>query len=350
MTWLTGTLSIFSICIILFLGYSQDSYHPHGNDIFDYKKVEATSNINNNTESFTSVIIPRGVANPEVDITNLEPRQWYKPTQVTVTEGEVVNWTNLDTAAHTVTSGQGAGIESLVTNKQGKATGIFDSGLIESAESWSYNFTKSGRYSYFCTIHPWMEGMVIANEKRAVIEVPSYPVDSSGSKLDRFPVHTLTNDQKYDIDLSWDPVGIVTGKPVSFIIDFFDPHTNARLHLLPYDFIISRNGTEIDRTSDGLSEAGTDIQEATFSEPGPITVRIENVGDTPSYTQFNTLVYDNPQESKESIQEVGIISDESSSFYRLISPLTLVYITYAIIGGIPAAVAVIVILLRKGII
>jgi hypothetical protein len=208
----------------------------------------------------------------------------------------------------------------------------------------------------------WMEGMVIVKENSAAIDIPGYPVDSSGSRLDRYPVHTLTNDQKYDIDLSWDPKTIVTGKPINFIIDFFDPHTNKRLHLLSYDFIISRNGTELDRIASALSEVGTDIQKVIFSESGPITIRIENVGHTPAHTQFDTLVYNNPEESKGTIQEsasadtaatnTGIISDDSSTspFSRLISPLNLVYITYAIIAGIPAAVVVIIVLFRKGII
>ena len=197
----------------------------------------------------------------------------------------------------------------------------------------------------------------MVKEERAAIDLPGYHVDVSGNRLGRFPVHTLTNDQKYDIDLSWDPKTIVTGMPVNFIIDFFDPLTNKRLHLLPYDFIVSRNGTEIDRISNAFSEMGSDIQKVIFSEPGPIAIRIENVGDTSAYTQFSTLVYDNPEESKETIQEsastttTGIISGgQSSPFSRLISPLTLVYITYAIIAGIPAAVAVIVILFRKGVI
>jgi plastocyanin len=354
-----------SLVLLLFLifpiGYTQDSSSSSSNSNDIKREGQGQDNIVD--KNIISVTIPRGSANPEVDITNLAPRQWYVPRQITINEQDIVNWTNKDTEAHTVTSGIGAGIESLLTNRQGKETGIFDSSLFKAEESWSYNFTKAGRYSYFCTIHPWMEGMVIVKENSAAIDIPGYPVDSSGNRLDRFPVHTLTNDQKYDIDLSWDPKTIVTGKPINFIIDFFDPHTNKRLHLLPYDFIISRNGTELDRIASALSEVGTGIQKVIFSESGPITIRIENVGLTPAHTQFDTLVYNNPEEPKGTIQEsasadtatatnTGIISDDSSTspFSRLISPLNLVYITYAIIAGIPAAVAVIIVLYRKGII
>jgi hypothetical protein len=65
-----------------------------------------------------------------------------------------------------------------------------------------------------------------------------------------------------------------------------------------------KNDTEIDRVSNDLSEVGTDIQKAVFSEHGPIIIRIENVGDTSAYTQFSTL-YDNLEESKESTQEAS---------------------------------------------
>jgi hypothetical protein len=54
----------------------------------------STNNDNNNDnyhlvyaasrgKSFT-VLIPKGSANPEVDITKLGPRQWYLPRQITV--------------------------------------------------------------------------------------------------------------------------------------------------------------------------------------------------------------------------------------------------------------------------
>jgi plastocyanin len=202
------------------IGYAQNDNST--SNTHDSKEAQRNTTLNN----IIPVTIPKGAANPEVDLTNLEPRQWYVPQQITINQREIVSWTNKDTEAHTVTSGRGSGIESLLTNKQGKTTGIFDSGLFKAGDLWSYNFSKVGRFSYFCTIHPWMEGTVIVEERAQKINLPTYPVDASGNKLGTFPVHTLTNDKKYDIDLSWDPKIIVTGKPVNFIIDFFDPHTN----------------------------------------------------------------------------------------------------------------------------
>ncbi|HJR48729.1 MAG TPA: hypothetical protein VJ799_11290 [Nitrososphaeraceae archaeon] len=53
----------------------------------------------------TLVDIPKGSANPEVDITNLSPRQWYDPRSVSINVNDTVIWNNNDTEPHTVTSG-----------------------------------------------------------------------------------------------------------------------------------------------------------------------------------------------------------------------------------------------------
>jgi hypothetical protein len=57
--------------------------------------------------------------------------------------------------------------------------------------------------------------------------------------------------------------------------------------------------------------------------------------------QFGTVVYQNPYDNAESIQNV---SDDS---FRLVSPLTLVYAVYAIIIILPLSLVVILILYKK---
>jgi hypothetical protein len=59
------------------------------------------------------------------------------------------------------------------------------------------------------------------------------------------------------------------------------------------------------------------------------------------FVQFGTIVYKNPYGNAKSVQKV------SNSSSPLLSPLTLVYIVYAIIIGIPFATMVIVILYKK---
>lgn len=59
--------------------------------------------------------------------------------------GTTIVWENADPLAHTVTVDDGS----------------FDSGLIQPGEKWSYTFTRVGDYSFFCTPHPFMTGIVI---------------------------------------------------------------------------------------------------------------------------------------------------------------------------------------------
>ena len=99
----------------------------------------------------TLVNIPKGSANPEVDITNLSPRQWYQPSQIRINVGDTVTWNNNDTEPHTVTSGLGGGLNSLLTNSQGRPDGLFDSGLFSTGNSISIKFNNSGTFNYFCT-------------------------------------------------------------------------------------------------------------------------------------------------------------------------------------------------------
>jgi plastocyanin len=126
------------------------------------------------TETHTAAVsIPKGAANPEVDLTLQKVGNWYQPKETTISVGDTVTWKNEDTEGHTVTSGLGAGIQSAQTSEQGKPDGIFDSGLFKPGKSWSRTFYNPGTYNYFCTIHPWMEGIVVVNQVQKS-EVPTY--------------------------------------------------------------------------------------------------------------------------------------------------------------------------------
>jgi plastocyanin len=112
-------------------------------NIFHAHKAYAAAT--SNTKSFT-VIIPKGSTNPEIDITKLGPRQWYLPSHISIGVNDTVKWINNDTEAHTVTSGIGAGIESVQNNKRGTPNGIFDSGLFKPGQTWTHTFTTPGTY------------------------------------------------------------------------------------------------------------------------------------------------------------------------------------------------------------
>ena len=69
----------------------------------------------------------------------------FNPDAITVPAGTTVVWTNLDSTPHTVTS----------------TSGIFDSGVMDQDENFSYTFHGPGTYDYSCMIHPYMKAKVI---------------------------------------------------------------------------------------------------------------------------------------------------------------------------------------------
>jgi plastocyanin len=90
-----------------------------------------------------------------------------------ITSGTMVTWTNSGSAPHTVTAcvSSNPSFSSAVSYGScpsgGNASGLqnFDSGSsgIAHGSSWSFTFNTAGNYSYYCSIHPWMHGIVIVS-------------------------------------------------------------------------------------------------------------------------------------------------------------------------------------------
>ena len=93
------------------------------------------------------VIVPLGTSVPGCEDTN----ECWDPAEISVGVGETVTWNNVDTAAHTVTSG------SAVDGPDG----VFDSSLFMAGDTFEHTFDAEGKYPYFCMVHPWMAGVVI---------------------------------------------------------------------------------------------------------------------------------------------------------------------------------------------
>ncbi len=92
------------------------------------------------------VNIPEGTGVPGCEETN----ECFIPYEVVIAVGGQVIWNNVDTAAHTVTSG----------NPADGADGKFDSSIFMSGTTFSNTFEEVGEYEYFCIVHPWMNGIV----------------------------------------------------------------------------------------------------------------------------------------------------------------------------------------------
>ena len=251
-----------------------------------------------------TVSIPFGAYNPEL---NTPAEVWYDPPTLSVKKGDTITWINDDREGHTVTSGEGSGRFGWMSDDFGTPDGLFESGRFMPGESWSHVFEEEGAFKYFCIFHPWMEGIVVVGES-----IPDYPHDSSGNKIEKFPVIEYTADGIIELDMTWEPNIIKTNEKIVFIYQTYDPATNSNLNKMGYDIIINQNGKEIFR-DEGITSVGGDYRNFLFEEAGPIEIRFENIvswGTSgiesgaraqplhPSLrsAQFSTIVYENPEE------------------------------------------------------
>ncbi len=69
----------------------------------------------------------------------------FQPEMVTAQVGEKIEWTNEDIVPHTVTADDKS----------------FSSGLIQPKKSWTLTVRKEGMFSYYCTPHPNMKGVLV---------------------------------------------------------------------------------------------------------------------------------------------------------------------------------------------
>lgn len=100
--------------------------------------------------STATVSNPPGTSVPGCEETN----ECYIPYEVTIDVGGEVTWSNDDSAAHTVTSGTAAD----------GPDGYWDSSLFMAGTTFSVVFDdfEPGTYPYFCMVHPWMTGKILA--------------------------------------------------------------------------------------------------------------------------------------------------------------------------------------------
>lgn len=72
----------------------------------------------------------------------------FNPQSVTVKVGATVTWENNDTVSHNIVADDKT----------------FDTGMLTPGEKGSYTFTKPGKYTYKCGIHPSMTGTIVVEE------------------------------------------------------------------------------------------------------------------------------------------------------------------------------------------
>jgi plastocyanin len=113
----------------------------------------------------TALLIPAAVGAASVSMVNTGPVTYqFTPSSVTVDVGGSVTWTNRSNAGsepHTVTSDDGHS--------------FFTDGVLSVGDTFTHTFTKPGRFTYHCEIHPDMTGVVIVNGPAATPTPPPTP-------------------------------------------------------------------------------------------------------------------------------------------------------------------------------
>jgi plastocyanin len=74
----------------------------------------------------------------------------FSPPSVTLKAGDKVTFVNDDDDAHTATADDGS----------------WDSEGLNQGEKWSHVFSKGGKITYHCTVHPFMKGTLVVQKAK----------------------------------------------------------------------------------------------------------------------------------------------------------------------------------------
>ncbi|MBI5377886.1 MAG: cupredoxin domain-containing protein, partial [Thaumarchaeota archaeon] len=163
------------------------------------------------------ISIPAGSSTAGCEKTN----ECFIPNEVTVDVGSEVTWSNDDSAAHTVTSG----------DIEGGPDGKFNSDLFLAGKKFSHKFDEAGEFPYFCQVHPWMKGTVIVQA-----HADSGHDEGEGSAM------TMTTDGSVNVKVSSPKP--TADEELTLDVEFTDSDGKAISHV-NYDITAMQGGNEV---------------------------------------------------------------------------------------------------------
>jgi len=199
------------------------------------------------------ILIPSGTSTEECAKINT----CFFPYKLFVERDTVITWTNLDSTAHTVTSG----------NIIDGPDGIFNSGLIKPGDMFSHKFTIMKPYEYYCMLHPWMTGYV---------DVKFDPLDE---EMDLVRRTTISLDGIVSVEI--ESTIPTEGKNLG-IHAYFKNMTGQIIPGINYDLKVSQ-GKQIpldirgQYSHTGIAEHWT--EPLRYTEPVDVQVRLLGIGD-----------------------------------------------------------------------
>jgi len=191
------------------------------------------------------VSVPEGTGVPGCEDTN----ECWIPNDINIAVGDTVTWSNDDTAAHTVTSGNPADGPDL----------IFDSSLFMAGTSFSHTFDTEGTFDYFCMVHPWMQGNVIV-----------------GAAMAEEPEEVIMAAETVMIDVQAEPAG--AGQSMAVNVSITDSDGNAVDHV-NFDVKATQGDKRVlDELNvhdhDGVMSFNTSTLESDASGDNPVDIQV----------------------------------------------------------------------------
>ena len=203
------------------------------------------------------VSIASGASTPGCE----ESNSCYNPHEAIIDVGGEVTWTNSDTAAHTVTSG----------NPTDGPDGVFDSSLFGPGKTFSHKFDESGTFNYFCMVHPWMMG---------VVTVQGEAMDHGEEQVSGTENNTYVNGMSADgsVHVSIESSVPTGNEAMTINVKFTDADGNAIQHI-NYAITAMQDGTEVLAVPSAHEHMGEGMHTTdTLASDSPVDVQVTILG------------------------------------------------------------------------
>ena len=219
-----------------------------------------------------TVSLPAG-SGASADAPCVAENSCFTPAEVTVDVGGEVTWSNDDTAAHTVTSGD------LSADPDNVGT-VFDSSLFMAGKTFSHKFDAAGEYPYFCMVHPWMVGTVIVQEAMAEEEMMEEEMMTEEEEMmeGMTELYGMSSDGTVKVEIK--ATTPTAGEELTVNVEFTDAITGNVVEHVNYDITATQGGTVLEMMgAHAMSEAVSHTTDALSSgDPVDVTVTILGIG------------------------------------------------------------------------
>lgn len=210
--------------------------------------------------------IPTGASDPGAPFFWSETTTGVTTGIITISPGDSVTWHNADTAFHTVTS---VSADSYETGEF-EVDGVFDSGFFTAGESYTRQFDDLGDFYYYCSLHPWMNGIVYVVKDPGSVQ----SIDNIGSGLSEDGVGF---EVKYILDTNLQNAVHVNPDDKSLTFRISGTSQNEQItFLLPLDLIENPNAVLVDGTmtefESEITSSGTKLIIPISSESNEIKI------------------------------------------------------------------------------